>query len=176
MGCGVGAGTRRLAQRFPDALVLGANISHWQVAQAQQRGVTGAVMDAAHLAIASGSADAVIALESAQCFNTRADFFAEAFRVLRPGGTLAVADMLFGDSEPTGSWMIPPANRIESLDHYGAQIAAAGFELTSLRDIAGVSWKAFCAAMRPFFSGHEHRVDDIERSLDFYVLAFARKP
>jgi trans-aconitate methyltransferase len=176
MGCGVGGGTQRLARRFPDAMVLGANISHWQLAQAQQRGVTGVVMDATRLAIASGSADAVIAVESPQCFNTRADFFAEAFRVLRPGGVLAVADMLFGDVEPTGSWMHPPVNYVASLDDYGAQMTGAGFELVSLRDIAGVSWKRFCAAMRTVFPEREFRVDEIERSLDFYVIAVARKP
>lgn len=175
IGCGIGGGTRRLTDRFPDALVLGANISRWQLAQAKQRGVTVAVMDAVHLPIASGSTDAVIAAESAQCFDTRADFFAEAYRVLRPGGTLAVADMLFRDTGPTGSWMIPLANNVESLDQYAALITDAGFELGSLRDTAVTCWKPFCAAMRGVFPGHESRVDEIEASLAFYAIAFATK-
>ena len=176
IGCGIGGGTRRLTDRFPDALVLGANISHWQLVQAKQRGATVAVMDAVHLPIAAGSVDAVIAAESAQCFDTRADFFAEAYRVLRPGGTLSMADMLFRDTGPTGSWMIPAANHIESLDQYGALITAAGFKLGSVRDTAISCWKPYCAAMRGVFAGHETRVDEIEASLAFYALAFARKP
>jgi cyclopropane fatty-acyl-phospholipid synthase-like methyltransferase len=176
IGCGIGGGTRRLTDRFPDALVLGANISHWQLAQARQRGVAVAVMDAVHLPIASGSVDAVIAAESAQCFDTRADFFAEAYRVLRPGGTLSVADMLFRDTGPSGSWMIPAANHIDTLDQYGALITAAGFELGSVRDTVGSCWKPYCAAMRGVFPGHEFRVDEIEASLAFYALAFATKP
>lgn len=177
IGCGVGGGTHRLTQRFPNALVLGANISHWQLSEAKRRGVAAvAVMDAVHLALASGSADAVIAVESPQHFNTRADFFAEAYRVLRPGGTIAVADMLFHDPDPIGSWMLPPDNRVASLEQYSALVADAGFQLTSLRDIAGFCWKPYCAAMRGVFPEREFRVDEIEKSLAFYVLAFARKP
>ena len=63
-GCGVGAATCRLAGRFPDATILAVNISHGQLLKARRRGVrTPVVMDAARLAIASGAADAVIALE-----------------------------------------------------------------------------------------------------------------
>src|SRR4051794_3391246 len=40
IGCGLGAGTLRLASLFPEALVLGCNISHWQLLQARDRGVT----------------------------------------------------------------------------------------------------------------------------------------
>ncbi len=176
VGCGVGAGTRRLTDRFPNAQVLGVNISHWQLLRARQRGITAAVMDATRLAIASESADAVIAIESAQSFNPRTDFFAEAFRVLRSGGTLAVADMLFRDADPIGAWIIPPANHIDSLDQYGALITAAGFELISVRDIADSSWTRFCDAMREVFPGQEFRADEIRDSLAFYALAFARKP
>jgi ubiquinone/menaquinone biosynthesis C-methylase UbiE len=99
VGCGLGAGTRRLQDHFPEAIVIGANISPWQLTQAQRRGVKApVVMDAAKLAIGSGIADAILAMESAMAFDTRADFLAEACRALRPGGTIVLADMLFNDA------------------------------------------------------------------------------
>jgi cyclopropane fatty-acyl-phospholipid synthase-like methyltransferase len=177
VGCGVGGGTKRLMQHFPDARVIGANISHWQLDQAKQRGVSSAVvMDAAHLAVASGSADAVFAMESPQHFDTRADFLAEALRVLRPGGVIALADMLFLDRQPIGDWMLPPENEIATPERYGEALAAAGFEVMSVRDVTSESWAPFCAAMRDVFPGHEHMVDGFEQSLGHYIFAFARKP
>src|SRR5688572_23527471 len=79
VGCGLGATTRRFASRLPRARVIGANLSLWQLRMARGRGVDAAVaMDAARLAARSGTADAVVSVEAAQHFDTRADFFAEA--------------------------------------------------------------------------------------------------
>jgi len=52
----------------------------------------------------------------------------------------------------------------------------AGFELILPRDIAGVPRKRYCAEMGKVIPGREFGVDEIERSLDFYAHAFARKP
>jgi ubiquinone/menaquinone biosynthesis C-methylase UbiE len=177
VGCGIGAGTRRVAEQFPQALVIGANISAWQLAAAQLRGVTAPVaVDATQLALRSGSVDAVLAVESAQHFNTRATFLAEAQRVLRPGGVLAIADMLFKNADVIGSWMIPQENRITTPTQYARLLGDAGFIDCSVRDISAVSWHPFCNAMRGVFEGHEDAVRAIEDSLAHYVLAFARSP
>ena len=71
--------------------------SHLAGRPGRDPGVEAVVMDATRLGFASGSVDAVVALEAAQHFDTRAAFLGEALRVLRPGGTIALADMLFTD-------------------------------------------------------------------------------
>jgi len=175
VGCGLGAGTRRMADQFPRALVIGANLSPWQLAAAQRRGVKASVaMDAARLALTSGSVDAVLAVESAHHFDTRAAFLAEARRVLRPGGVLALADMLFKDVDVIGSWMVPQQNRITTTTEYSKLLGEIGFVDFTVRDITDVSWRPFCTAMRTVFEGHEDTVRAIEGSLAHYVLAFAR--
>lgn len=174
-GCGLGAGTRRVATHFPHALVAGANISLWQLGQARTRGVIGAAMSATTLALRDGAADAVLAMESPHHFDTRDDFFAEARRALRPGGTIVLADMLFRDADAIGAWMIPQANRISSLPEYERRLARAGFTGIAVRDITAQSWTPFCAAMRTVFGEHQDAATAIERSLVYYVLAFARR-
>jgi len=173
-GNGLGSGTRRLAARFPDALVIGANLSLGQLAQAKLRSAV--VMDAAQISIASASVDAVVAVESPQHFDTRAAFFAEAFRVLRPGGVLTLSDMLFRDAKPIGPWMLPPANQVESLDAYIALLHAAGFDDVTVRDETAMTWTPFCAEMRRVFRGAEESLRAIEQSVSHYLLASARKP
>src|SRR5437763_8517859 len=44
VGCGLGAGTARLAARFPAARVIAGNVSFWQLTQARARGIGDAVV------------------------------------------------------------------------------------------------------------------------------------
>lgn len=177
VGCGLGAGTRRVADRFPQALVTGANLSVWQLAATRARGVDACVAtDAARMGIGDGSADAVLAMESALHFDTRAAFFAEACRVLRPGGVIATADMLFRDADVIGPWLVPHGNRITTPAEYTQALRDVGFTEVTVRDITEISWRPFCAAMRKAFEGQADAVQPIEQSLAHYVLAFARRP
>ena len=177
VGCGLGAGTRRLQDRFPRATVIGANISPWQLEQARRHGVRAlAAMDAARLAIASGAADAVLAMEAAMAFDTRADFLAEACRVLRPGGTIALTDMLFRDRDPVGHWMLPEANNVGGLDEYARLLADAGFDAIDVQDATDHCWRPFCALLRHKFPDWPRaRIDALEDSVSHYLLACARK-
>jgi MPBQ/MSBQ methyltransferase len=176
VGCGLGAGTRRVCDRFPRALVIGANLSLWQLTQARRRGVGATLgLDAAQLPLGSGTADAVLAIESPQHFDTRAAFVAEAYRVLKPGGVLVMADMLFADGEAIGAWMLPRGNQVDTLEDYAAIFREAGFAEVDVRDITAISWRPFCAAMRAVFEGEESALRAIEESLSYYVLAVARR-
>ncbi|HEX2834756.1 MAG TPA: class I SAM-dependent methyltransferase [Thermoanaerobaculia bacterium] len=176
-GCGLGPGTRRLMNRFPAALVTGVNLSLWQLTQVRERGVRATVAtDAARMGFRDGSVDAVISVEAAQHFDTRADFLLEAARMLRPGGVLSIADMLFRDRAPIGPWMLPKENAVATPEAYAALLEKAGFVDVVVRDVTRVSWTPFCAVMRREFAGAEAQMRAIEESLDYYVLASARRP
>jgi ubiquinone/menaquinone biosynthesis C-methylase UbiE len=175
-GCGPGAGTRRLTERFPRALVVGANISVWQLAQARARGVRALVAaDAARLAIGSATADAVLAIESAEHFDTREDFFREAHRVLRPGGVIALADMLFHGGDAIADRMLLPRRRVGTIGEYEAAMRQAGFTGVTVRDITSLSWTPYCREMRRVYEGHEDVMRSIEDALAHYVIAFGRR-
>lgn len=176
VGCGLGAGTRRLARRFPETKVVGGNLSSWQLAEARRGGLAHTiVMDAVSMPFPDGVADCVVAMESAQHFDTRERFLREAFRILRPGGRIVLADMLFRDREPIGSWMLPAANHVESPDAYADLLRAAGFAEVSVDDVTSVTWKPHCDAMGAASPEHRAQVGAFERSLAHYVFASARK-
>jgi SAM-dependent methyltransferase len=112
MGCGVAATLRSLAHQLPAACLTGITLVPWQIERGAE--LNNASPNAArihlvlgdyeHTPFPSASFDAAYALESS-CYAhapNKSAFLAEAHRLLRPGGRLAVAD---------GFLLHPPANR-----------------------------------------------------------------
>ena len=175
VGCGLGAGTRRLADRFLGSRVIGCNISPWQLAEAKLRGVDVVEMDAAEMPFDDSSVDAVVAMESAQHFETRERFLREAWRVLRRGGVIALSDMLFDDREPVGSWMLPAANHVPDVESYAKLLRKTGFGAVMARDVTSLTWVPHCAMMRTVSPEHSAQIEELESSLSSYLFAFGRK-
>ena len=96
VGCGIGGSARILAQDY-GLDVLGISISPAQVARATALTPDGlncrfAVMDALDLQLSDQSFDGVWSVEAGPHMPNKQQYADELLRVLKPGGTLAVAD------------------------------------------------------------------------------------
>jgi tocopherol O-methyltransferase len=94
IGCGYGATARRIA-RTRSTEITGLTLSAVQAAQAPaQPGVTLLVRDWLDNGLATGTFDHGYAIESSEHMVDKPRFFAEAARVLKPGGRLVVCAWL----------------------------------------------------------------------------------
>jgi erythromycin 3''-O-methyltransferase len=148
VGNGLGAQEPLIAGVAHPRRLVALNITRSQLvagrehlAEAGARAVNG---DAARMPLRDASFDGVISVEAAFHFPSRAGFFAEAFRVLRPGGVLSMSDV--------------PTNRMPR----GAQEVLAG--ATQLRvwglrtSAAATSGEIAAAASRAGFEAVEVRL------------------
>jgi len=189
VACGLGGTTRYLAERLPSASITAVDVNAGPLAAAREAapGNGFARVNATALAFQPDSFDAIVSVEAAFHFNTRAEFVRQAFRALRPGGRLVLSDMLFGPQIKLWRLGVPVANDVASLEDYAGLYRQAGFEIVELADVAAESWQVFVPAMRSYVAAKRAAgelaamlagaVDNLMTAdLAHYAVLAARKP
>lgn len=184
--------------------------AHVELASARARRWTGPGQVRFHLASATRLPfpaehfTHALCVEAAQHFDTRAAYFREAFRVLAPGGRIALADFALRAS-PRGLvqraavdaacavWRIPRANACGWVD-YERALTDAGFVDVTMTDVSHLTFPGYAreqrrpgrrreiAALRGRLGSAVGVVMDraaelaYRRQLVDYVLVAARKP
>lgn len=183
VGCGFGDQDMLFAQEYGVTNIKGINITPTQVTRGNAQIAEAGLSDQIELIEASATElpfqdpifDAVVALESVFHFDTRADFLAEAYRVMKPNARMALADMIPAPVVGT-KWQkkmkksgwdffskkygIPPENA-DGLESYAQKLTDAGFT-----DVKVVSIR------QHVFAGlHKHMKEAPEMLARFHPLA-----
>jgi MPBQ/MSBQ methyltransferase len=116
--------------------VTAINILSYQLERTSKAapGVNTLLMSATNLSFDPASFDAIVCVEAAFHFDTREQFFRQAYRVLKPGGHLVLSDvLLFPSDVPSdlSAYPIPAANLV-SASTYKCQLSLTGFEVATI--------------------------------------------
>jgi len=206
VGCGYGAGAVVFARDYGVARVTGIDVTEVRIAEGQRYVAAQGCADrielrmgnATRMDFADASFDKLVSVECAFHFDTRVDFLREAARVLRPGGLLALTDMIPRRGADPAAYqrgvravgtevcLDNPANAYDA-DTYAAHLRAAGFEVLRLDSIIEQTRIPFVAALERAAARADvtrgaqmrqsvARLRELIAGGEDYVIVVARKP
>ena len=142
VGNGLGAQEPVIAAARRPRSLTAVNITFGQLEAGRGRlrdaGARAVCADAVRMPFADASFDGVISVEAAFHFASRAAFFREAFRVLRPGGVLSISDV------PTMRYPAGPREALAALAMlrvWGLRVSAAAAPERIARSVEGVGFE-----------------------------------
>jgi microcystin synthetase protein McyJ len=210
-GCGFAEQDIFFVEEFGVGRIVGIDITPQHVEVGRRRVQDHGLADRISLNVGSaletgypdGHFDKVVALESAFHFDTREAFFGEAFRVLRSGGQVVLADMLPGVGQRSDGLLrrlarkraCVPADNMYDRVSYAQRLGAAGFVDVATRSIVGYTYPGMAKYIHHRVKEHGNHDDQIEAlspddvqnvaglelwetslGVSDYVIATARKP
>ena len=145
IACGKGATTKHLLNYYDPDDVVGINISPKQLVSSIHNAPSCSflTMDAATLGFADESFSNIVCVEAVFHFRTRQNFLREAYRILKPGGTMVLSDILYTRWAHDRDKLVPAANYVADIGAYRAMFEDAGFAPPTVTDATEESWRRF---------------------------------
>ncbi|NKF21407.1 class I SAM-dependent methyltransferase [Solimonas marina] len=205
VGCGYGAGAVSYMRRCQPDAIVGIDVTDIRIDEGQRyvarhgfaERIELQLGDATKMAFADASFDKVVSVECAFHFDTRRDFLREAARVLVPGGTLTLTDMiprrgvdprayLRGRPIPNGGICLDNLANAYDADVYAGHLREAGFTHIRIESIIDWTRMRFVDALQALASAVVgERQEQLRRAVanlrhhidcgEDYVLVVARR-
>ncbi len=177
VGCGQGSVCNYIEQNKWYQEITGINISEEQIncCKVLNKNCLFETMDACNMKFKENSFDTIISIEAALHFPSRSQFLNKAFEILKPNGTIVIADFLFEKKLNKGiQWMTPNSNIISS-EEYKELFAKMGFRDISSEDATDKTWIPYLNNLKSWinsnFKSNTLSKNEIISALDIYKKA-----